>query len=353
MKTKTVKGLPIIVPKGNTGSKIDTPDDFPALHGVFVCTGRRGSGKSYAAVSLIKHYMDAKCVDRVFCISPTIHSNKALLDLIKIEDGDFYDEPNKDALDSVLAKVEEEAYDYEEFHRKLELWKKYEKYLRTGRGLSGVDEESLIDLFDGEAITPPVHKYNGKKPGLVLLIDDAQGSPLMMPKARLMQFIIKHRHHGTFRDIEGALGITVVFCVQSLKAAGGGIPRAIRGNCTGFILFKTKDEHELNEAASECAGEVGVDTFMKVYEQAMLEDHGFLFVDFNKKPNHPSMFRSKFEKFIIPEELEDEKKKCDDIVKEKNADAEPGGDPAKHRKPRRTRAKGIRRADKAKNEVDG
>jgi len=329
--------MPIIIPKGNTGSKIDTPDDFPALHGVFVCTGRRGSGKSYAAVSLIKHYMDAKCIDRVFCISPTIHSNKALLDLIKIEPEDFYDEPTKDALDDVLAKVEAEAHDYEDFHRKLSLYKRYEKYMRTGRGLSAMDETDLIDLFDGDTINPPEHKYNGKRPGLVLLIDDAQGSPLMMPRSRLMQFIIKHRHHGTFKEIQGALGISVVFCMQSLKAAGGGLPRAIRGNCTGFILFKTKDENELNEAATECAGEVGVETFLQVYEEAMKEDHGFLFVDFNKKPNHPSMFRSKFSKFIIPEELVlSEKIKSKDKIEDGRTEHNP---PQPRRKQRRKRTK--------------
>jgi len=300
MKTSHVKGLGIIVPKKQVGSVVKTPDDMPALHAVIVFCGRRGSGKSFGAISLVKHYMDAGSIDRVFIISPTIHSNKALIDLIKVADEDFYDEPNKAALDDVLEKVEIEAQEYEEYHVKMKQYQKYLKYVKSGKG--HIRDDELTELWDGASIVPPKHKWDGRKPGLCLIIDDAQGSPLMMPKARLMNMIIKHRHHGTFKEEPGALGITVIFCCQSLKAAGGGLPRAIRGNCTGFALFRTKDEKELMDAAQECAGEVGIDTFFEVYDMAMKEDHGFLYVDFAKKECHPSMFRSKLDKFLIPKD---------------------------------------------------
>ena len=116
-----------------------------------------------------------------------------------------------------------------------------------------------------------------------------------------MNFIIKHRHAGPLKKIKdgGAIGVTVFLCVQSYKAAGGGLPRAIRGNCTVLCVFKTKDEGELKDIMEEASGEVSPDDFMKVYNEAISEPYGFLMVDFNKKDNHPSMFRRRLNEFIL------------------------------------------------------
>ena len=360
MKTKQLKNLDIIIPKGLTGSLVDTPPDLPALHGVFIFCGRRGSGKSYAAMSLLKHYMDADSLHRIFVISPTIHSNKPLLDLVHVAEEDHYDEPSRGALEDVIDKVQAEATDYEAFKTKMELYKKYERYIKTGRGLKVEDHDDLLDLFDGENIVPPVHRYGGKRPGLCLVIDDCQGSDLFNPKAKLMNRVIRHRHLGKFsadfaeRFKEApALGLTIVICIQSYKSSGGGLGRSIRGNCTGLAIFKTKSDDELKEIYEEAAGEVGEETFAACYESAVQEDHGFLFIDFNRKKEHPSMFRSKFNKFLIPSEVEADaqKTKCVDTVKE-DVGAGDSGKSRKHRS-QRTRSKRNRRGNKAEDEVDG
>jgi hypothetical protein len=72
-----------------------------------------------------------------------------------------------------------------------------------------------------------------------------------------------------------------------------------------MIIFRTKDNQELLDIADSCGGEISKEQFMKVYDYAIETggSHAFLFVDLHKKPNHPSMFRVCFDKFIIIDEL--------------------------------------------------
>ena len=90
------------------------------------------------------------------------------------------------------------------------------------------------------------------------------------------------------------------FLVQNYKSKSGGLDRAIRNNATNAIIFKNKDEKELEFIASEMSGEVDKETFHKAYNFAMNDgDYPFLFIDLHKKKEHPSMFRSRFNKFIL------------------------------------------------------
>ena len=43
---------------------------------------------------------------------------------------------------------------------------------------------------------------------------------------------------------------------SNYTATGGGLPKAIRGNCTHMALWRTKNIDELNLIAKEMAGEV-------------------------------------------------------------------------------------------------
>ena len=76
-----------------------------------------------------------------------------------------------------------------------------------------------------------------------------------------------------------------------------------------MILFRTKDEGELNDIACSVSGEISKEQFLDVYEYAMADPdpYPFLFIDLHKKSEHASMFRIRFDKFIIipPEVLED------------------------------------------------
>jgi hypothetical protein len=52
---------------------------------------------------------------------------------------------------------------------------------------------------------------------------------------------------------------------SNYAATGGGLPKAIRGNCTHMALWCIKNTDELNLIAKEMAGEVSPEKFMEVY----------------------------------------------------------------------------------------
>ncbi len=70
------------------------------------------------------------------------------------------------------------------------------------------------------------------------------------------------------------------------------------------MLFKTKDKAELLDVADSVAGEIDQETFMNVYNEAIGDgnSHQFLSIDLHRKPTHPSMFRRRFNEFLIPPE---------------------------------------------------
>ena len=99
----------------------------------------------------------------------------------------------------------------------------------------------------------------------------------------------------------GSIGISLYFLCQTFKAQSGGLNKVIRNQCTSMIIFKTKDTAEIDDIADSCAGEISKDTFMKVYEESIGdgENHPFLFVDLHRKNQHPSMFRRRFNEFLL------------------------------------------------------
>jgi len=83
---KKVPGLEIKVPKGNAFAFETDPMMFKS-HQSCLVIGKRGSGKSVIAVNIIERMK----YDRIFIVSPTIQSNKALLDRLRIDPDDIYD----------------------------------------------------------------------------------------------------------------------------------------------------------------------------------------------------------------------------------------------------------------------
>ena len=304
LKTKS-KNLGIELPKKKPFI-IKTPDDLPQLHGVWGFVGKRNSGKTVAIVNLLKKLQDVGCMDRLFIISPTVHSNKCALSLIKYDEDDVYEDPTTASLDAVIEKIEAEASEYEDYHEKLRQYNKYLKYMKTGQGY--LDEDDLSGLWDGGTIGPPKHKYDGKRPNCFLFLDDCQNGSIFGPKSKISNMTIKHRHIGQFKKLEGAIGITLIFAVQSYKSNSFGLPRSVRGQFTLLIVFRTKDEAEIKQISEECSGEVAEDTFRKVYEHCTKEKHSMLYIDFHPKPGNPSMFRKNFDTWIIPSEIEAEKR---------------------------------------------
>ena len=181
--------------------------------------------------------------------------------------------------------------------------KKYKdlmKAIKSESPLFRLNEDDLSQFYVNGEFRPPQHKYNGRKPCMCLILDDAQGSMLYSKPRAINQMTIYHRHLAQLEK-GGALGISLFFLVQSYKTQSGGITRAIRGNVTSMILFRNKNVKMLQEIADEIAGEIEPSKFFQVYEKAMKDKHDFLFIDLHKKDSHPSAFRRNLDTFLVVE----------------------------------------------------
>ena len=289
MHTEKIVGYAIEVPKGSSFS-ISTPDDQIKLHTITLAIAARGTGKTVALTNLMRILQCQKCMDKVYIISPTVHSNEAMLKQLNAESEDIYEEPCRESILDIVAKVEQEREDYDEYHRKMKMYKRFLKQLSNTS--AAYDNELLLTFYNGMDFEPPKHKYNGRKPVLGLLVDDCQGSELFRPKSPFMNMCIKHRHLGK------GLGLSLFIACQNYTAQGG-IPRAIRNNVTHLMLFKLKDNKVLDEIGEEIGGEITREQFEQVYAFAIQQPHDFLLIDFAPKPTHKSRFRRNFNEYIV------------------------------------------------------
>jgi hypothetical protein len=188
----------------------------------------------------------------------------------------------------------------------------YNQFIKTIRG--GFFDRSNMDEYMLQYYNPltnqferPKPKYpcylKGKPPILFTFIDDAQGSKLLSTNKKMLQLCLRHRHLGQFPPpTGGAVGMSLFVSTQTFKS-NGGLNEAIRNNSTSIILFKTKDMSELQQIAQAFSGEIPVDRFFELYEQATAGDHNFLFVDLHhKKDVQPSAFRQNFDTYLLPDE---------------------------------------------------
>jgi hypothetical protein len=293
MKVVKLNNAEIKVPKGKAFA-YDTPPEMPKGHMVSIAVGKRGAGKSVAITNLVKMLK----YDRVLVISPTFKSNSLLMKELDIDENDVFTDPDDpNIVQKIIDIVEEERDDLQTYLDQKKEYKRLLKMLDDNYG--NLPDELLLMFYNDGHFTPPQHKYGGRNPFIGVIIDDCQSSKLFTNK-RIQNLTIKHRHIGAFDGDRPSIGVSLFFLVQNYKSKSGGIDRAIRNNATNCLLFKNKDEKEIDFIAGEMAGEVSKQDFLKAYNYAMEDgDHPFLFVDLHKKDHHDSMFRSRFNKFLV------------------------------------------------------
>ena len=295
MKTKKVNNLEIIPPKSESGS-YPTDTFLPKMHQVSIAVGKRASGKSTAIVNLIERLKFDYCI----AVSPTMNSNKELMERLKIEHT-FEDIDDTNVIDQIKDIVKNEAQDLERYLEELKAYNKLMKDLKNGNYL---DDDLLLQFFSDENhFQKPEHRWKGEKPRIAVIFDDMLGSGIYSKPRKLNGLSTYSRHVGQLKN-GGAIGVSLFFMVQSFKCQVGGLNKVIRNQCTSMCLFKTKDKQELKDISESVSGEIDEQLFNKVYDTAIQEPYDFLFIDLHKKNEHPSMFRRKLSEFIIPEELE-------------------------------------------------
>jgi hypothetical protein len=298
MRTEYEKKAVIKLPKDSNAFAIETPDHLPKLHQLCIANGKRGSGKSIAITHLIRMYKEELGSDlRCIIVSPTFGSNYKLLSELGISREDVFEEPDDDERDAFLEWKHLNEY--------------YNQFIETIKG--GFFYRSNMDDYMLQYFNPltnqferPKPKYKcylkGKPPVLFTFIDDAQDSKLLSTNKKMLQLCLRHRHLGQLPPPQGgAVGMSLFVSTQTFKS-NGGLNKAIRSNCTSLILFKTQNMSELKQIAEAFSGEIPVDRFFQLYEQATEKPHDFLFVDLHyKKDLQPAGFRQNFDTYLIPD----------------------------------------------------
>ena len=295
MKTSKVKGLEIIPPKSESG--LYTTDTFmPKMHQVCIAVGKRASGKSTAIINLIERMKFDYCV----AVSPTMNSNKELMDRLKIEHT-FEDVDDPNVIDHIKDIVKKEAEDLERYKEEVKRYNKLMTDLKDGKYM---DDDLLLQFFSVEGnFIKPTHRWNGEKPRIAVIFDDMLGSGIYSRPRKLNGLSTYSRHVGSLKE-GGAIGVSLFFMIQSFKCQTGGLNKVIRNQCTSMCLFKTKDRQEMKDVAESVSGEISEDIFNRVYDTAIREPYDFLYIDLHPKKEHPSMFRRRLDEFIIPDNLE-------------------------------------------------
>ena len=295
MKTQKVKGMEITPPKNDSGTW-DTAPNLPTGGGITICVGKRHSGKGVACINLIEKMGFDYCI----AISPTMKSNKEIMARINIEHV-FEDVDDLTVIDSVKKIIETEAEDLERYEEEMKEYHNTMARIKEGHYLA---DDDLMRFYIGDDFKKPEHRWNGRKPKIACIVDDCLGSMIYSKPRKLNALSTFSRHLGQLKK-GGSIGITLYFMIQSYKCQTGGLTPTIRNQASQLMIFKTKDEKELQGIAESVAGEIDVETFNKVYNYAIGEGkkYEFLYVDLNKKPNHPSPFRKYLNEFIIPDEL--------------------------------------------------
>ena len=279
-----------ITPPAKGAFTIETPADIPKMHCMMMVSGKRGGGKSVATANFVKKLKEHKLMDRVLLITPTFNSNQQIWDIADIQEEDVY-EPEVTVLQSIIGVVEAEKTEWDLFLSQKQQYKAFQREIKK-KPITEIDEDLLLEYQDlGYFEGPPSWKYEKEvPPRLFLIIDDCMGTDLFKPRAKLVNFCIKHRH------IADGLGISVAMLVQSYCAVGG-VPRPIRENTTLLLLFKCKDENQRKKIHEEIGADVDLDKFDAMYTYATEEPFSFLTVDFNPKaPN--KQFRKQFEEYL-------------------------------------------------------
>ena len=298
MRTQKIPNMDVTVPKGSAFA-FETDDYMFRSHQSCLVIGPRGAGKGVITTEIIERMK----YDRIFFISPSVQSNKALMDRLHLDPDDIYDPEDLDAIDSIKQKIDEERDAWEKYLEDSKRYKKFMRQLESESPVFGIPDDLLLMFYSNGTFQKPKSRY-GHKPHLAVLLDDVVGSSLFTKGIRkLNKLTIYHRHHGQLKE-GGALGVSLYFLVQSYKAQAGGISKCIRNNVTTLVVFKTKSERELQEIQEECGAEVDRPTFYKMYNYATEGDHNCLIIDLHwKRGIHPSGFRKNLNEFLIPDDF--------------------------------------------------
>ncbi len=265
-----------------------TPAHLPKAHTLAGFFGVVRSGKTNAAVNLIKEYIKYGTFNYLYLISPSYESNTCLhtleFEMIKGQDSRRAVADLMEILDDIKAK--NNAYLFEQEYTKV-----YNKWRKGDR----LEFDETMMLVRANYRVP--EKISWPRPAI--FIDDMINTELMANTINneLSNLSFHHRH------IEGGVGVSIFQMVQTFKS---GIPKGVRGNLSLLMLFPTCNMTEIEDIYKEVANNVTFDTFKKMFFEATKEKHGFLLIDRYAEPDR--QFGINFNKKFIVDPIEERRK---------------------------------------------
>lgn len=289
--------FPIIPPKTTSG-KIIVPEHLPTLHGIQIWVGRRNAGKSVAATTLIKKYIDVKAIERVILVSPTAESNTQTFASLNINREEDVIQPTKDAVTKIKEKLDQEINEWESYQKKKKLYKQFKKKMSDTFVLDNSDDLILFDqmgFFEGE---PKWKRIDDSHPTRIyVLCDDVFGSPMLRMGKGMEDFTnlcIAHRHQMVSDNV--GYGISIGILTQSYSAIAS-VPRPVRENCTLLALFLNSDQKQRQKIQEELSDIPNLDFFQEFWNYATSKKYGFLLVDMNPSSEN-KRFRSQYDEYL-------------------------------------------------------
>lgn len=277
----------------NGKPKQDVNNEYPVKEGelrapmLWYVAATRYSGKSYLISQYLKQAQTNrknKTYNRVYIITSSFKSNEAYFgDYVNGED--VY-EPVKGSIEEVLAEVDKERDEFEDYLAQVEVYKEFKKSMRDKNDISLVDDEMMLrfdnyGFLDGNI---PRWKYDVVEPPKSLLIlDDCLGSKVMSSSSGLMKCGVMNRHLSELKENHSgrsACGLSVIILSQSYRIAGGmGLSRGIRENLSLMTVFLNRQPKIMEVLKEEIGSSVDENKFQAAYDYATKEKYGSLLVD--------------------------------------------------------------------------
>ena len=251
---------------------------------IWICSGRKGSGKSNLILSLLQRAQSPvyKSYDNVILISPSARRDDKFNHLVSElrDSGNFYEELNEDVIAEILDRLREYndqyARDAAEFARnKREEGEGYytrEEVVKVRVG-GHMREKTITHKI---TVLPPA-------PNHLLILDDCLH---MMPKSTDKTLInslwTNHRHSK----------LSIWVAVQNYNK---GANTLVRNNADLISIFRTENKHELDTIKEDLA--IEKDVFDRVYDFATTEPYSFMHVNLSSGTGRPVFYR-KFDKIV-------------------------------------------------------
>jgi len=260
--------------------------DLPKMYFVGLFVGSRGTGKTYAAVQLLKKYerigirsadSDKKLPQRILLFSPTVEANPVFTCLKNLdEEEDIHTRYSDKKLIDAISDIKRELKATKKYPEDLKLWRKFTRSKDVDR--FSVEEIFRLEMMD---FSPPIQpKYPD---GVVnfMVLDDLIGTEAFkaIGKSALTNLCLKNRH----------LGINILIMAQNLKA----IPKSIRINTSLFVIFRFASKKVVEDLSEEVSNVFTLAEFERVYNHATGEGgHNCLVMDFTDPGSSARFFKN-------------------------------------------------------------